>query len=299
MTTAAPNPAAKTAGPIAEPVLIFRQPATSQIGRGQFATIDPSTGYAALNDGTVGFRYPAGLGYDAVLSDSDGTAGHGRAALFAGAEEGIVQSTTSLDGFTDADWCVPFYIVDENTPGKLAVLAGADRSHGGLVMGMQPGSTTIPRLLTGPLAGLLAMLANLKDNYSAGSIAYAVDGSASTDLGSSSNPLMIPRSKARVQITSIEIIPSAALSATSGDNTTITIVKVDTTGGVAIGSSPTVGTFVTTTALVAGQPALFTLSGTAANLLLRSTDVLAYYRTHASSGAVIPQSAIRANAKVL
>lgn len=302
MTTATPNAAAQFSGHPGGPfelVWARAQPASSQIGRGQFATIDPATGYAALNGGTVGYRLSAGAGNASFLSASDATAGNSFAELWAGTMPGIVQSTVSLDGFTDTDVCVPWYIADENTPGKLAVLNGNDRSIGGLVMGMEHGSTTVPRLVTGPIAGLLGMLANLKDNYSAGHIAYAVDGSASTDLASSANPFVIPRAKARVQITSIEIIPSASLSATSGDNTTITIVKIDTTGTVALASSPTVGTFTTTTALVAGQPALFTLSGTAANLLLRSTDVLGYYRTHASSGAVIPQSAIRANAKVL
>lgn len=298
MSTPGPNPAAKFAGHIAEPVLLMKQPGSSTIGRGQFATVVVATGYAELGGGT-GYRLPAGLGYDAVISDSDPVAGRAWASLFAGAEAGMTQSSTSLDGFTDASFCVPFWIVDENTPGALPVLAGVDRSIGGLVMGMEPGSTTIPRLLTGPLAGLLGLLAHSLTNESAGSIQYAVDGSASTDLASAGAPFLLPRRKVRGKVTSIEIIPSAALAATSGSDSTITFVKVDTTGTVAIGSSPTVGTFTTTTPLVAGVPATFTLSGTAANLLFRTTDVLGWYRTHASSGAVIPASAIRANFQVI
>ncbi len=298
MTTAAPNPAVKFASHIAEPVLLMKQPASSTIGRGQFATVVVATGYAELGGGG-GYRLPAGLGYDAVISDSDGTAGRAWASLFAGAESGMVQSATALDGFADASVCVPFWIADENTPGALPVLAGVDRSIGGLVMGMEPGSTTIPRLLTGPLAGLLGLLSHSLQNESAGSIQYAVDASASTDLADATNPVILPRPKKRGKITSIEIIPSAALAATSGSDATITFIKIDTTGAVALASSPTVGTFTTTTALVAGVAATFTLSGTAANLLFRTTDVLGWYRTHASSGAVIPKSAIRANFQVI
>ncbi len=287
-----PNAAVKMASTITELTIILPQPATSQIGRGQFATVDPVTGYAALNDGTIGFRLPAGVGVNNVLSDSDPTAGRSFASLFCGAVTGLPQSTTASDGFTAASVAQPFYIANENTPGALPVLAGVDRSVGGLVMGMEPGSATIPRLLTGPLAGLLALLVLHLKNSTAGGVSYAADALAATDIGSAAAPVMVPRPATRGKLAAIRIIPSAALAATSGNNTTIAFVKVDTTGGVALASSPVVGTFTTTTALVAGQPALFTLSGTAANLLFRSTDILGYYRTHASSGAVIPQSAI-------
>jgi hypothetical protein len=299
--TAAANAAARFVGTPGGPLdLVWSRPqrATLQIGRGQFATLD-SAGYAALNDGTVGYRYPAGIGNLQGLSPAGTNDGDAWAELWEGTEIGLPQSTVAGDSFTDADILSPFFIADANTPGKLAVLSGNDRSFGGIFLGMEHGSTTIPRLLVGPIAGLLAMLLHHKDNDNAGVISYAVDGSASTDIASSANPYMIPRPQFRCQITSITIVPSAALAATSGNDAIITVVKVDTTGGVALASSPTVGTFTTTTALVAGQPAKFTLSGTAANLLLRSTDILAYYRTHNGSGAVIPQSAIMANAKVL
>lgn len=287
-----PNAAAKMASTITEPVIILPQPSASQIGRGQFATIDPSTGFASLNDGTVGFRLPAGVGYNNVLSDIDPTAGRAFAALFCGATTGLPQSTVTNDGFTAASIAVPFYIANENTPGALPVLAGVDRSVGGLVMGMEPGSTTIPRLLTGPLAGLMALLVLHLKSAVAGLVSYAADALAVTDIGSPANPVMVPRSGLRGKLAAIRLIPSASLAATTVNNSTITFVKVDTTGVVALAASPVVGTFTTTTALVAGQPALFTLSGVPANLLFRSTDILGYYRTHASNGAIIPQSAI-------
>ncbi|HSM93374.1 MAG TPA: hypothetical protein VLT47_10860 [Anaeromyxobacteraceae bacterium] len=293
--TAAPNasfaPSGDPGGPF-EIVLSRFQPLSSQIGRGQFATLN-SSGQATLNGGA--YVWPAGIGYPSQVSSSDGAP----VALFQGLACDMVQSTGVGEGFTDGDVCVPFWIKDALTPCKLPVSGGVDLAIGGLVLGMRPGSTTQPRLMSGEIAGLLGLAAHSLLSESAGVIAYAADASATTDLASSSNPFMVPRRPLRGKILSIEIIPSAALAATSGNDTTITIVKVDTTGGVALASSPTVATFTTTTALVAGQPAKFTLSGTAANLKLRTTDVLAYYRTHAGSGAVIPQSAIRANLQVI
>lgn len=279
------------AGGVFELVIERPQPPTGSAGRGQFVTIN-AAGQATLNGG--GYVMPGGIAYPAFVSSPGAPI-----SLWCGTETGMVQSSAAGDGFTDADFAVPFYIVDAQTPGKLPVLAGVDRAIGGLVFGMEPGRTTQPRLAVGPIPGMLALAAHMFQNDTAGSLAYAVDASATTDLASSTAPWLLPRAKRRGKITSIEIIPSAALAATSGNDAILTVVKVDTTGTVALASSPVVGTFTTTTALVAGVPALFTLSATAANLLLRTTDILGYYRTHNVNGAVIPQSAIRANFQVI
>ncbi len=292
---AQPNASGQSSGEPGGPfeIVIRRpQPSASQIGRMQLATLD-SLGRAVLNGGA--YVLPAGAGNAQVVTGSDGSP----AELWQGTITGLVQSTGGGDGFTDADVCVPFWIKDAQTPARLPVVSGVDRAIGGFVMGMQPGSTTQPRLVTGTLAGQLALMMHALANESAGVIAYAVDASASTDLYSSSVPNIIARKKLRGKITSIEIVPTAALAATSGNDAIITIVKVDTTGTVALASSPTVATFTTTTALVAGVPALFTLSGTAANLLFRTTDKLGWYRTHNGSGAVIPLSAVQANFQVI
>lgn len=292
---AAGKPVGDPGGPF--PIVIMRpQPASSQIGRMQMTTID-SSGRATLNGGA--YVMPGGAGYPQFVSESNATAGLSFVDLWQGEITGLVQSTTANDGFTDADIVVPFWIKDAQTPGRLPVSGGVDRAIGGFVLGMEPGSTTVPRLFTGPIAGLLGLTAHALASESAGTIAYAADAAAATDQASAANPFIVPRRPLRGKILSIEIIPSATLAATSGNDATITIVKVDTTGGVALASSPTVGTFTTTTALTGGRPTTFTLSGTPANLLFRTTDVLGYYRTHAGSGAVIPQSAIRANFQVI
>lgn len=270
--------------------------ASAQIGYGQIATFDAS-GNAALNDGTVGYVIAAGVGYSAKLSDTNTTAGVAKNAQWWGFG-GMPNATTGGDGVVAADiGGVPLFGADAQTVGKLAVSGGNDRSFFGLGFGLN--ADGLVRCFGGPIGQLLARLLHAANAESAGNLAYAVDGSASTDIASSANPYMIPRAARRGKILSIEIIPSASLSATSGNDAILTIVKVDTTGGVALASSPTVGTFTTTTALVAGQPTKFTLSGTAANLLLRTTDILAFYRTHNGTGAVIPQSAIRANFQVV
>lgn len=296
---AAANFVGNPGGPL-ELTVILPQPADSTIGQGQFTTIDPATGYAEVNDGTVGFRLAGGLGGPGVkISDANTHAGLAYAELFQGTEVGMLSSTGANDAITAVNVGQPFFIGAAQTPGLLPVVSGVDRSFGGLIMAMEPGSTTVPRLLNGIVGSLLGRLSHLLAGNSAGNLAYAADATATTDLASAANPFMIPRSPIRGKISAIQIIPSASLGATSGNDATITIVKVDTTGTVPLASSPVVGTFTTTTALVAGQPASFTLSGTAANLQMRTTDVLAYYRTHAASGAVIPQSAIRAVMQVI
>lgn len=303
MSTGSVNAAANFVGSPGGPIeltVILPQPADSTIGQGQFTTIDPATGYVEVNDGTVGYRLAGGLGGPGVkISDASTHAGLSFASLFQGTEVGMLSSTGAGDAITAVNVGEPFFIGAAQTPGLLPVVSGVDRSFGGLIMAMEPNSTTVPRLLNGIVGSLLGRLSHLLGHSIAGSIAYAVDGSASTDLASAANPFLLPRAAVRGKVTSIEIIPSAALAATSGDNATITFVKVDTTGGVALASSPVIGTFTTTTALVAGQPASFTLSGTATNLLFRTTDVIGWYRTHAASGAVIPASAIRANFQVI
>lgn len=290
---AAVNAAFKPSGEPGGPFEVtFRRPTTTaQIGRGQFATIDVG-GNAVLNGGA--YVLPAGIGYPAFVSSAGSPV-----EFWIGTQTGMVQSTGVGDGFTDADVMVPFWIKDAQTPARLPMVGGVDRAIGGFVMGMEPGSTTQPRLVTGPLAGVIGLGIHAISNEVAGTIAYAVDASASTDQFSASVPNIIARKKYRGAVTSVEIVPTAALAATSGNDAIITLVKVDTTGTVPLASSPVVATFTTTTALVAGVVAKFVLTGTVANLLFRTTDKLGWYRTHNGSGAVIPLSTIQANFQVI
>jgi hypothetical protein len=208
-------------------------------------------------------------------------------------------STIANDNLVASDVGSPFWIADGNTPGKLSNAGGKNRSLGGLCFGLAQAGETPVRVWAGPLAQAIArgvMLANACDDSV---VAYPVDATAGTDIGSvtvSTNALMIPRGKLHGVIQSIEFIPSAALSATAGNDRTVTVYKVDTLG---IAADVIVGTFVTTTALIAHQVAAFTLSAVAGALNMLETDMLCYSTVHQGAGAVIPQSALRVNTKVI
>jgi hypothetical protein len=99
--------------------------ASAQIGKGQFATVEQTYGRAKLNDGTTPYEVAGGIGDYSELSDTSTTAGLAEARLTHRFVTGLPSSTVSNDGFTDADFCVPCWLADENTPGKLSH-TGAD-----------------------------------------------------------------------------------------------------------------------------------------------------------------------------
>ncbi len=267
------------------------QSSTVQIGEGQSAFFDATTGKVALNDGATPHLVCAGVGADRLT----GTGSSVR--LWTGYGTGQPSITGAGDAIGAGDQLVPVFDSGNGVPGKLSNLSGSDRSFMGLNLGLN--DLGYPIIWAGPVASAVGRSVHQLNNASAGQVAYPVDGGATVDFGSTSAAtaaIIIPRSKTHGVITSIEIIPSAALSATSGNDRTITIWKLDTLGGA---SPVSVGTFVTTTALVAQTRALFTLSAVAGALNLLETDILAYSTVHASSGAVIPSSAIRANMKVI
>lgn len=292
--TAQPNAATIFCGQSGGPFEISirrAQPVGIGAGRGQFMTLD-SLGRATLNGGA--YVLGAGVAYPAFNTATDGSP----ADIWTGTVTNMVQSTAAGASFTDADMMAPVWFVDAQTPSKIPIVGGVDLPIGGFAMGMAPGSTTQPRMVVGPLAAVIGLGIHAIANETAGSLVYAVDGSASTDLASSANPFILPRKPYRGVLTGMGIVPSAALAATSGSDAIITFVKVDSTGVVPLASSPTVATFTTTTTLVAGVRASFVL-GTLAARKFRTTDLLGYYRTHNSAGAVIPQSAIVSNFQVI
>ena len=78
-TNAGPKPIENAPAAIAA-TLQVAQPASSQIGQGQIATIDPSTGYAALNDGATPNQVGAGFGHPpAAHCSSESSMPHDRA----------------------------------------------------------------------------------------------------------------------------------------------------------------------------------------------------------------------------
>lgn len=292
-TNAGPKPIENAPAAIAA-VLQVAQPASSQIGQGQIATIDPSTGYAALNDGATPNQVGAGFGHMAKLTASDATAGNSTALLWQGQIRELPQSSISGDSFAATDVGKTWWGKDENTIGKLSNYSGLNRSMGGVFLGL---FNKLPEVLGGVIGWLLGRASHMADNESAGMVAYAVDASATTDQGSAADPVLIPRKKLHGRIQTIEIVPGADLAASGGTNyAVVTVYKIDTLTNTV---SAVIGTFTTATqALAKRVPTQFTLTGTSALLDMLETDVLGYARLHGGSGAVIPQSIIRANMKV-
>jgi hypothetical protein len=245
-------------------VLQVPQPASSQIGENQIATIDPSTGYVALNDGATPNQIGAGFGHLAKLSPSE-PAGNSVAHLWQGQIRNLEPSTIAGDAFAATD-------VGKTWWGKDEVLGGV-------------------------VGWLLGRASHMADNEAGGLVAYAADATATTDQGSATDPILIPRKKTHGRISSIEIIPSADLAATGGtDKRVITIYKIDTLTNTV---SAVVGTFTTATqALAKRVPTQFSLTATSALLDLLETDVLGYASLSSASGATVPQSIIRVNMKV-
>jgi len=279
--------------------------ANAQGGLGQAMYFDAS-GNIGLNDGTVPCLVAAGVVFPERLSPTSAVAGSALAMVHQGFGGGIPASTAASDGFTAADQQVVCFDAGNGVPGRKSNLSGNDRPIMGIVRGLRRDDNT-PIIWIGPEASLMARALMSVEADSGGVVAYPADASAATDIGSASvstSALMIPRQKRRQLITSIEIIPSATLAVSSGNNRTITIYKVDTLG---VASDQIVGTFVTTTAMAAPNAAncltahlvsTFTLG--AANLLvLRETDILCYSTVHAASGVVIPQSVIRVNTRTI
>ena len=128
--------------------------ANSTAGRGQFCTVDTADGMASLNDGATPGQISCGVADVAFISDSSSVAGNAVIRLTQRHGKGLPASTESGDSFTQADYCTPFFIADENTPGKLSNFSGSDRSFGGLVFGVDERSN--PLLWAGPVASCLA-----------------------------------------------------------------------------------------------------------------------------------------------
>lgn len=291
-TNAGPKPIENAQAAVAA-VLQVSQPSAARIGQGQIATIDPSTGYASLNDGATPNQIGAGFGHMAKLTSAGVADGDAVALLWQGQIRELPQSSTAGDSFAATDAGKTWFGKDENTIGKLSNYGGSNRSMGGVFLGL---FNKAPEVLGGVVGWLLGRASHMADNGSAGHVAYAADATAATDQGTAADPILIPRAKTHGRITSIEIIPRADLAAAGTDYTTITIYKIDTLTNTV---SAVVGTFTTLSqALAKRVPTQFALTGTSALLDMLETDVLGYARLHTGNGAVVPQSIIRANMKV-
>jgi hypothetical protein len=144
------------------PAALFRPlVASAQIGKGQFATVEQTYGRAKLNDGTTPYEVAAGIGDGSEMSDTSATAGLAEARLTHRFVTGLPSSTVASDGFTDADFCVPCWLADENTPGKLSHTGAdatlANRPLLGLVFGADRiYGTATPVVWSSPIAWAVA-----------------------------------------------------------------------------------------------------------------------------------------------
>lgn len=262
------------------PAFLFRKlAAAAQGGRGQFMTVDPATGYAQLNDGTVPNQIAAGQPDYAELSDTSATAGLAEVRLSERWFTGLLASTTGGDGFTDADFGVPFYIASEQVLGKLSNSGGNNRSLGGLVFGTNSVDGT-PVAWTGVIAHMLARMVRVVTDYEGASHSLA-DAAANTATAET----VIRRARQHGVVTGVTFTGNAAIAASDTDNAVITISKRDGAGGGAV----TVATY--STAVTGGQgaisafvPAAFALSGTAVALNLLETDVITITVTKGGAG---------------
>jgi len=273
--------------------------ASAQVGKGQFVTVAPATGYASLADGIVPLQISGGVGDFSELSDTSATAGLAMARLSDRMVSGLLASTSSNDGFTDADFGVPFYFKDENTPGKLSNLSGSNRSLGGLVFGLaieDGGATPTPLLWTGPVAHLLARATLLTQAVVGGWYAHPVDAMASTTTAEKT----IFRAPVHGVITQVRI--TSALGTIAADNTdyvTINVYKADGAAGTHVLVASWDSRAANQNGMAAAIPESFALSAVAGAINLLETDILTYEVTKGGAGKIVPVSTIEVVQKAI
>lgn len=202
-------------------------------------------------------------------------------------------SSVSGDGITQADMAVPFYWVDNQTPGKKSNAGGHNRSVGGLAFGLdgKPGNSA-PILYVGPIAWLIARATMVTNAAPLASYGIA-DASASAATAERT----IRRPKWHGTVTSIEFT-GAAVAADNTDYVTVTVSKRDGAGGNAV----TLGTYDSRAAnqgaISAFQPAAFSLSAVAGALDLLETDVVTITVAKGGSGKSLVGEVL-VNGKVL
>lgn len=277
--------------------------AGAQVGFGQGVSLD-ANGQAYLQDGVTPLLLSFGVAWPEKLSEVNAAAGTAKAGVWQGMGA-APNSTVANDGFTAADvGGVPAFWASAITVGRLSNVSGNDRSFAGMAYGLN--NDNLVRLWSGPQACAVARTVHALNNDTAGAYGYAVDVSATTDLGSLTGGtalltagFFVGRAKRRGVITSVEIVPAATQALALTNYRVIQLWKLDTTGTVALAASPLVATFSTLTQnLTVGQPTQFTLGATSA-LLMRETDVLVGTSIHTSSGVSMPLSLIRPNFQVI
>lgn len=271
--------------------------ANAQITKGQFVTVSVSTGHGQTNDGTTANQICAGIGDYSELSDVSATAGQAIARISQRFCWGLPASTISNDGFTDADFCKPFYIAGPTSPGKLSTYGGNKRSIGGLVFGLDPLGTGTPILWPGPLSSLLAASYLTTNAFVVASDWFALTGNTTRAEAS-----MARRAGVAGTVTSVRIAADAGFTSHDTNYWTITVSRrtsaapgtavVIATGTLKTAASGGIGT------LTAWKYADVPLSATAANLNVNADDVITVTCTAETTAAAIGHLDVEVIAKV-
>jgi hypothetical protein len=278
--------------------LDFPLDASEQAAKGQYLTLDPTTGMASLADDNVPGQISAGYVSIDELTTVNATAGNARARVSQRWAHHATPSTIASDGFTAADVGVPFFLADANTPGKLSHTSTKNRTLGGLVFGLvKTGSLAIYHW-AGPVAQAIARGVMAADMFPGGSLSKVIDAGATTDTVNGLAEAMLDNLAAvHGKVAAVKFSVEGTTLAASGatDYGILTLWKRPAVGGTPV-QVATIDT--TVTAFTKWETVNFTLSVVAGATDTLETDQLTLIRTHGGAGAVIPAGKVRVFRKV-
>lgn len=212
---------------------------------------------------------------------------------------GYYQPTTAGDFFVDTDIGTVSWAIDNQTMGKLSNLSGANRSIGGIFLGIDKEQGKA-EFAVGIEHWLLARAVHIADNSSI-NFRTTADVAASTATAETGTG----RAPHHFQVTGAQVIFDAAVTGSDSVYATITVYARDVNGAnqrvIAIGAT---GATSATTNWMGGtstafKPQAMTLTATLASLNLLETDVITYAVTKASTGTQLPAASVRLLGRVI
>jgi hypothetical protein len=248
----------------------------------------PTTGYVVAQAAGVTDLVCAGF----ADRDEPSSAAAGRSFMLARQQfvSGFLNSEETNDALLSTDYAAPFWIVDNQTVGKLSNFGGVNRSLGGLAFGIDPDTDT-PILYPGPVGWTLGRVAVMADNAIFAAVPV-VDSAASDTIAER----VIPTEKLHGKVSAIQLV-GAAIAADNTDYITLTVSKRDGAGGGAV----VLGTYDSRAAnqgaLTAFTPKAFALSAVAGALNILETDVITITEAKGGAGKSI-SGAVRIIGKV-
>lgn len=271
-------------------------------GKGQYMTLDPSTGLASIADDSTPHQIAAGYVFpDELVTFDNSNAGN---AVVRTSERYAIHtspSTAAGDAFTAADVGTTWWFADSETPGKLShtgTLAGANlknRSLGGLVVGLVAKGRAAIRHWGGPIAQAIARGVHCANHFPGGSLAKAIDSGATVDIAET---LLDGCANVHGPIAAVYFDVTGTTLAASGttDYKTMNVYKRDGAGG---GTTLVATVDTQTTAFTQWTTVAFTLSTVAGANALLETDILTFSQAHTGNGAVIPAGKLRVIRKAI